>query len=92
MDDYGLEYYFCPGKATWYDEIAELFGQCRMALETGIMPNKGSFQDQSAMFVEVFPEFVQRWKERSYNKVWHDTREFTKAVLEAVFGKSKGGK
>lgn len=92
MDNYGLEYSFCPGKATWYEEIAELFGQCRVALETGIMPSRGSFQDQSAMFVEVFPEFVQRWKERSYNRVWQDTREFTQAVLEAVFGKSKGGK
>jgi len=92
VDDYGLEFTFCAGKATWYEEIADLFAECRVALETGILPNKGSFQDQSEMFVAVFPEFVQRWKERSYNRVWQDTREFTKAVLETVFGKGKGGK
>lgn len=61
-------------------------------METGILPEKGSFEQQSEMFVDVFPEFVQRWKERNYNRIWQDTREFTKVVLESIFGKNKGGK
>lgn len=90
MDGLGLEYTFCAGKATWYEEIATLFGECRIALETGILPDKGGIKDQSEMFIEVFPEFVSRWRERSYNRVWQDTREYSQAVLEAIFGKSKG--
>lgn len=92
VDESGLEFYFCPGKATWYEEISDLFKQCRVAMETGILPEKGSFEQQSEMFVDVFPDFVQRWKERNYNRIWQDTREFTKVVLESIFGKNKGGK
>lgn len=89
IDDYSLQYTFCPGKATWYEEITELFQQCRVAMETGIMPNRGSFEDQSAIFVEVFPAFVERWKDRNYYRVWADVKDFTKVVLEAVFGTKK---
>ena len=89
VDEYGLEYSFCAGKATWYPEIAELFLQCRVALETGILPERGSYLDQPEMFVDAFPDFVQRWKERTYNRVWQDTRDFTKSVLESIFGKGK---
>ncbi len=92
IDNYSLEYGFCPGKATWYEEAAELFEQCRVALETGIMPSSGSLSDQDALFYEVFPFFVMRWRERAYHRVWADVREFTKEVLEGIFGKKKGGK
>ena len=86
VDDFGLAFSFCPGKATWYPEIAELFLQCRVTLETGILPEGGSFAEQSESFVEVFPDFVLRWKERTYNRIWQDTRDFTKSVLESIFG------
>lgn len=60
-------------------------------METGIMPNEGPFEQQSEMFVDAFPHFVSRWKDRTYDKIWHDVRDFTKTVLEGLFGK-KGGK
>ena len=87
VDDRSLEYRFCPGKATWYPEIYELFYQCRVALETGIMPNRGSFIEQDEMFVDVFPFFVDRWKERFYGRIWKDTQEYVKSILEALFKK-----
>ncbi len=78
---------FCPGKATWYEEIITLYDDCRVALETGILPKGGALEDQDPLFLEAFPAFVQAWRERSYDRVWNDVRTFTKSVLEAVFGK-----
>jgi hypothetical protein len=92
VDDFSLSYSFCPGKATWYEDIAEVFDQCRIALETGILPSKGSLNDQSEMFCEAFPIFLARWKERQYNRIWTDVRDYTKQVLEALFPKGKKGK
>ena len=82
-----LSYPFCPGKATWNPELPAVLEQCRVALEAGILPEEGNFSAQSALFVEVFPTFVERWRERTYQKIWGDVRAFSKAVLEAVFGK-----
>lgn len=90
VDNMGMEFYFCPGKATWYEEIVELFEQCRITLETGIMPKSGSFQDQDSAFVDSFPLFVQRWRERNYGRIWSDVQDFTSKVLESIFGKKKG--
>lgn len=82
-----LAYRFCPAKATWYDEIAELFEVCRLAMETGIMPKGLNLDDQDEIFAAALPAFVERWRERHYNRVWQDVHEFTGKVLEAVFGK-----
>jgi hypothetical protein len=87
VDNQSLEYYFCAGKATWYEEISELFLQCRTTMETGILPRKGSLEEQDETFYEVFPFFVQRWKDRQYARIWQDVRDFTKVVLEGIFGK-----
>jgi len=86
-DDKSLEYAFCPAKATWYPEIVELFTQCRIAMETGIMPQKGSFEEQPELFVEVFPDFVVRWKDRQYTRIWTDVAKFVSDVLEKIFSK-----
>ena len=86
-----LRFSFCPGKATWFPEIAELFHHCRIAYETGILPDTGALLDQDEMFNEVFPFFVERWKEKSYGRVWGDVRKYTEKILTAIFGK-KGGK
>jgi hypothetical protein len=91
LDDFSLSYQFCPGKAFWYEDMIELFQKCRVALETGIMPREGSFEDQDVLFCEVFFSFVQRWRERFYAKVWSDVQTFTKKILESVFSK-KGKK
>jgi len=91
VDGMGMEFYFCPGKAQWYPNIAETFEQCRIALETGIMPETGSFLDQNELFVEAFPLFVERWKYRKYLAIWQDVMEYTPKVLEAV-GRMFGGK
>jgi hypothetical protein len=91
VDARGLEFPFCPGKATWAEDTLALFEQCRIALETGIMPKEGSLEDQPAEFVDAFPLFVQRWRDRNYGRIWSDVQEFTSKVLEAVLGKKKGG-
>lgn len=85
-----LAYPFCPGKATWYAEITELFEPCRVALETGIMPKRGSMEDQPELFVTVFPVFLERWRDRHYQRVWQDVWHAVKTVLNSVFGKGKG--
>lgn len=87
MDDFSLEYSFCPGKATWYSEIIGMFEKCRVTFETGLLPREGSFEEQDEMFTDVFYAFVERWSSRRYNRIWMDVREYTKVVLESVFGK-----
>ena len=80
-------YQFCPGKATWFPEIAELFEKCELAMHTGVLPGDGSLLDQDEAFVEVFPVFVSRWKERTYDQVWDDVRDYVEKILTAIFGK-----
>lgn len=87
IDDASLSYSYCPGKATWYPEIAELFEQCRVTLDAGILPKDGNYLDQDELFVEVFPFFVRRWKERNYDKIWSDVRDFVVPILEGFAGK-----
>ena len=89
VDDSSGAYSFCAGKATWYDEIAELFVSCRTSMETGILPKSGALEDQDELFAEVFPHFVAKWKDRHYARIWVDVRDFTKTVLEAIFPKKK---
>jgi hypothetical protein len=89
VDPSGQDYFFCPGKATWHDEIAELFQQCRVATETAILPKQGSLEDQDELFYECFPDFVVKWKDKTYHKIWSDVHAFTKVVLESIFGKKK---
>ena len=91
LEGSNIEYTFCPGKASWYPDIIELFSQCRVAMETGIMPNEGSFLDQQDIFTEVFPTFVSYWKDRYYQRIWKDIQDYTKIVLESLF-KKKGKK
>lgn len=89
VDAISVQQTFCPGKATWFEEIQEIYQDCRVALETGILPKEGSLEDQDELFTDVFPTFVERWRERAYERTWSDVRAFTKVVLEAVFGKKK---
>lgn len=86
----GIGFTFCPGKATWYPLILELYDACRVALETGILPRQGGVEDQSELFGEVFPTFVERWKARTYERIWGDVQAFTEAVLKSLFGKRGG--
>lgn len=69
--------------------ILEAAEQCRVALETGILPRRGALEDQDDLFCEVFPVFVERWRARSYDAVWRDVRDYVKIVLEAVLGKKR---
>lgn len=77
----GIKFPFCPGKATWYPEIVELFDSCRVAVQTGIMPLRGALADQSYEFYDVFPTFVDLWKKRTYQSIWDDVIDHTEAVL-----------
>lgn len=56
-------------------------------METGILPKAGSFEDQDEIFTDCLPVFVQKWKDRQYNRIWLDVHEHTQKVLEAVFPK-----
>lgn len=67
--------------------MAQVFEQCRVAVETGILPRQGSLEDQDELFVEVFPTFVERWRARSYVRVWDDVRAFAKVLLDGLFTK-----
>lgn len=90
VDKASLKYPFCPGKATWFPEIAAIFLQCQVAYKTGIMPRAGGLEDQGELFAQVFPAFVERWGERVYNRVWADTMNTVNQVLKAIFGDKKG--
>lgn len=86
----GIKYSFCPGKATWYEGIVELYDQCLVAAETGILPLEGSLLEQDAEFYEVFPFFIDQVREKRYSRTWSDVAEFTNEVLKSIrkmFGK-----
>lgn len=80
----GQKYSFCPGKSTWYEHIAELYDQCLVACETGILPKEGGISDQDEQFAGVFPFFIERWRDKRYQRVWSDVSEFTNDVLKTV--------
>ena len=89
-------YTFCPGKATWSEEIAALYTRCQLAAETGVMPEPGELGDQHWVFDDVFPMFLMKYNQMKYLRVWKDVYEFTPKVLEqigkmiaAMFGKKK---
>lgn len=83
----GPQYPFCPGKARKETWALELFDLCRLAVQTGIMPNAGGLDDQDALFAEVFPVFAANWKEYTYRDIWKDVAKFTADTLKAVLGK-----
>lgn len=53
------------------------------------MPKGGNFEDQDEVFFEALPLFINRWRERNYQRVWDDVGDFTQKVLKAVFGDKK---
>lgn len=89
IDDQSLDYTFCPGKATWHASFGELLSQCRVALETGILPRRGTLEDQDELFADVFPSFILRWRERTYGRFWKDAEELVSRWMNALFGKKK---
>jgi hypothetical protein len=94
VDLLGGEYTFCPGKATWYDQIALTFVDCRIALEAGIFPSPGSLQDQPEMFADVFYDFMDHWNHRKYSRTLKDAGLMAAAFIEQIFKglSGKGGK
>lgn len=89
VDRLGFPVPFCPGKARWSEEMAEVFNQCLILVETGASPNRGGMSEQSAILNEVLPVFLVRWRERLYQRLWSDVSAYTKSVLQAVLGKKK---
>jgi len=76
-------YRFCPGKATWFDEIADVYEQCFVTMHTGLLPRAGALEDQDDTFVEVLPSFLERWKARHYGSVWSDVTSYVSALIKA---------
>ena len=86
----GEKYTFCPGKATWHEGILELYDQCVVATETGILPIEGGLLDQEATFYGVFPFFIDQVREKRYARTWSDVADFTNEILKTIrkmFGK-----
>lgn len=80
-------YPFCPGKATWGQDTADLFDACRVALETGILPVGSNLEDQDAHFTAALPVFIDRWRERAYQRTWTDASEYLSMLLASLFKK-----
>ena len=91
VDDKSLAYTFCPGKATWYPEIAQLYLSCRIAQATGIMPREGGLDRQSAAFPDALHQFIERWQERMYGRVWGDIGTFVGKVISSFSKRGSGG-
>lgn len=87
VDDAGAMFNFCPGKATWSPAAARLFEQCRIALETGILPKGTTFEEQDVYFAEALPVFIERWRARIRRQIWDDVSEFLAIILTGLFGK-----
>ena len=91
VDERSRKYTFCPGKATWDVSIAIVYRDCFLAYHTGILPGEGHFQEQSELFVECYPFFVEQFTERRYGRVWQDVNTFTGEVFKTI-GKMLGSK
>lgn len=89
MTKHGRRFSFCPGKATWSEDIADLYRKCFIAYSTGILPSRGGLEDQDALFYETFEVFIRAWDSKKYNQVWGDVRDYVEAVLKSIFGKKK---
>jgi hypothetical protein len=89
IDAASLKYSFCAAKAGWYPEIIDVFEQCRVAYLTGILPQSGGLDDQPALFAMVFPAFVDRFRARTYARIWEDVSDYSQQILNAIFGKKK---
>lgn len=51
------------------------------------MPRGQSFDEQDEFFAAALPIFVDRWRERSYQRVWGDVGEYVAALAGALLGK-----
>jgi hypothetical protein len=83
VDKAGAKFGFCPGKAKWYPEMAQLFNECKAAHLTGYLPEPGRFWDQHELFCEVYHIFVERYHDRHYARVWRDIHTFAPEVIKA---------
>lgn len=95
IDPSSLKLTFCHGKATWYNEIADLFSDCLMSLETGVLPKPGSIEDQDEIFAENFSWFVNYFRLKENSAMWRGSYELAGNVLESLgkmISKMFGGK
>lgn len=63
-DDKSAPQSFCHAKASWYPDVIKVFMDCRVALESGILPRGGGLEDQDDIFYSCFWTFVERWRFR----------------------------
>jgi len=80
---------FCPAKASWYEDMVDLYHECELAALTGIMPNRGEFKDQDEIFSDVLPHFVKRWDEKRYHRKLKDGQKILGDLANAIFGEGK---
>jgi hypothetical protein len=52
-------------------------------MEIGVFPEPGTFQDQSEEFCAALPAFIDRWKQRSYVRIWEDVHSFVSQIIKA---------
>ena len=84
IDSQSLELPFCHGKATWYEKPAELYRQCYVAMETGILPSAGGLDNQTHEFNKIFYFFISHWNYRAKVEHWSTVGEIINKVLETL--------
>jgi len=84
VDNSGAIFPFCPGKATWYPHIQDVFQQCKIAYLTGHLPEEGGLYDQGALFASVYSTFVERWQERKLRRVWDEVYAIVPKAIESL--------
>lgn len=60
---------FCPGKATWDMEVANIFRMLVITAETGQLLEKGAILDQQRWYIELLSWFLPRYNDlRFYSR------------------------
>ena len=79
----GLQFNFCPGKATWDSEAAELYKVLEISYHTNHLPFSGPLLDQPAWFIDCLHSFMT---------LYDDYRHMSRQKAMWGSGKDKKGK
>jgi hypothetical protein len=66
ITDSGAPFGFCPGKATWDQEVMEMFKVYQISAETGNLWVEGGIADQPDWFIDVLGWFISRYDQLKF--------------------------
>lgn len=90
VSDGGTLFGFCPGKATWYPDVAALYRMLSLVAETGTMPYEGGLMDQPDWIIELLGYFVPRYKAVQFSARARSILGNGKATPGAMSGAHRG--